>query len=443
MSKKDTPEVNTTQKVQTKYDRKMEARKQQKIKEQREEKITRIVTAVIGIGLLAAIVISVAVSVIGKNNAVNGTYVKVGEHELSQVEYDYYYQTTVNNYLTTYASILPYFGVDTSVDFDKQEYMGSGMTWKDMFDEMTVQQIQQNKAMVDDAQKTGFTYDTTEEYASFISSIEQAASSAGLSVKQYYKETFGTYATEKNIEDFVKEGLLAGAYYNELLTQNAPSEEEIKAYYEENKQSYDRVNYRSFDFQAEVEEGASEDAASAAMDEAEKKADAMLKELQNGADFEQLCIENASEDVKADYEDTQTEKSLSEGKNYTGITSTTMAAWLFEEGRTKGELTVLRDDNAQTCYVVEFLERYFDETDNTAISNTIASQKVSDYINGLVENYQVIDVKGELKYLTIPEQDAETDLMDETSEGTVDEGADEVDNSENPDGEEGGTNTAQ
>lgn len=411
MSKKDTPEVNTPQKVQTKYDRKMEARKQQKLKEQREEKITKAVTGVIGIGLVAVIIISVAVSIISKNNAVNGTYVKIGEHELSQVEYDYYYQTTVNNYLTSYASILPYFGVDTSVDFDKQEYMGSGMTWKDMFDEMTVEQIKQNKAMVDDAKKTGFTYDATEDYADFVSNIEQGAESSGLSVKQYYKDNFGDYATEKNIETFIKESLLAGAYYNELITKNAPAEDEIKAYYEENKQSYDRVNYRSFAFQAEVEEGAAEDAVSAAMDEAEKKADAMLKERENGADFEQLCIENASEDVKADYEDTQTEHCLSEGRNYSGITSSAVAAWLFEEGRSQGDLTVIRDDNAQVCYVVEFAERYFDEADNTAISNTIASQKAADYINGLVENYQVVDVKGELKYLTIPEQDAETEPM--------------------------------
>ncbi len=41
MSRKDTSEVNTAQKVQTKYDRKMEARKQQKIKEQREENKSR------------------------------------------------------------------------------------------------------------------------------------------------------------------------------------------------------------------------------------------------------------------------------------------------------------------------------------------------------------------------------------------------------------------
>lgn len=422
MAKKDTPEVNEKQKVQTKYDRKMEARKQQKIKEKREEKITKTVSAVIGIGLVAAIVISISISFINKNNALNGAYVKVGDHELTQVEYDYYYQTTVNNYLTTYASILPYFGLDTSVDFDKQEYMGGGMTWKDMFDEMTVEQIKQNKAMVDDAQRAGFTYDGTEDYAGFVSSLEQAASAAGLSVKQYYKETFGTYATEKNIEAFVKESILAGAYYDELLTQKAPSEDEVKAYYEDNKQSYDRVNYRSFSFNAEIEEGADEDTISAAMDEAEKKADVMVTKRQNGDDFEQLCIENASEDVKADYEDEETEYCLTEGSNYSSITPLDMAAWLFDEGRIQGDITVIRDDTSQVCYVVEFVTRYFNEADNTTISDTIANQNVSDYINELIENYQVVDVKGELKYLTLPETEDVSDEVDEiVNEETSDE----------------------
>ena len=53
MAKKNTPEVKNEQKVVTKYDRKMEARKQQKIKDARQEKITKTLAAAVGI-LLAA-----------------------------------------------------------------------------------------------------------------------------------------------------------------------------------------------------------------------------------------------------------------------------------------------------------------------------------------------------------------------------------------------------
>lgn len=403
MAKNNTPDVKKQEKVQTKYDRKMEARRQQKIKEKREEKVTKAVAAVIGIVLVAAIVISVAVSVINKNNALKETYIRVGEHDLTQLEYDYYYQTTVNNYLTNYGSLLPYLGLDTTVDFDKQDYM-DGLTWKDTFDQMTVDQIKQNKAMVDDAQKAGFTYDTTEDYANFVSGVEQSASAAGVSLKEYYKASFGTYATEKNIEAFVRESIVAGAYYDHLLELKAPSDEEIKAYYDENTQTYDKVDYRSFTFNVELADDASEEEINKAMEELEEKADAMMQARKDGGDFEELCIENASEDVKADYEDAETEYSLSEGKYYAGITAA-MAEWLYEEGRTQGDIAVIRDDESKACYVVEFVNRYYDETDDARISSTLASTNVSEYINGLVENYQVVDVKGELKYLTVTTQE--------------------------------------
>ncbi len=127
MAKKNTPETQTQQKAQTKYERKIEARKQQKIKDQRQEKMTKAVAVLIGVVFIAVVAGSIAFSFMKKNAVLNQTYVKIGDHELTQLEYDYYYQSTVNNYLNSYASILPYFGLDTSRDFDEQEYM-DGMT---------------------------------------------------------------------------------------------------------------------------------------------------------------------------------------------------------------------------------------------------------------------------------------------------------------------------
>ncbi|MDD6492806.1 MAG: hypothetical protein PUG54_11435 [Firmicutes bacterium] len=404
MAKKNTPEEQTKQKAQTKYDRKMEARKQQKIKDQRQEKLTKTVAVLFSVAFIAVIVVSIAFAVVKKDAVLNQTYVKVGEHDLTQLEYDYYYQTTVNNYLNTYASIMPYFGFDSTKDYDEQEYM-DGMTWKDMFDEMTVEQIKQNKAMTDDAAKSGFTYDTTEDYENFVNGIKEAANTAGVSVSEYYKTNFGAYATEKNVEAFVKESLIASAYYDNLLEQMAPSDEEVKAEYEASTKDYDKVDYRSFTFTADLAEDASEEDISAAMDELKTKADSMMKARQNGTDFEELCIENASEDNKANYEDAETEYCLSEGKYYSGI-SAQMADWLFEDGRTEGDLTVIEDETSHAYYVVEFVGRYYDEADNEKISDNLASQKVTEYINSLSAGYDVTDVKGELKYLTIDTSDA-------------------------------------
>ncbi len=264
MAKKNTPEVKNEQKVVTKYDRKMEARKQQKIKDARQEKITKTLAAAVVILLAASIIISAGISIISKSSALKGTYIKIGDKELTKLEYDYFYNSAVNNYLAAYSSILPYMGLDTSTDFAKQQYTDQ-LTWKDMFDEMTVEQIKQTKAMADDAVKNGFEYDVVADYESFNTNLEASASSAGISVGAYYKQYFGKYATVSNMEPFIKENLLAGAYYEKLLTDNAPSQEEIKAYYEENKQSYDKVDYRSFTFTADLDAEADEDAVNKAM----------------------------------------------------------------------------------------------------------------------------------------------------------------------------------
>lgn len=399
MAKKNTPETQTQQKAQTKYERKIEARKQQKIKDQRQEKMTKAVAVLIGVVFIAVVAGSIAFSFMKKNAVLNQTYVKIGDHELTQLEYDYYYQSTVNNYLNTYASILPYFGLDTSRDFDEQEYM-DGMTWKDLFDEMTVEQIKQNKAIADDAARTGFTYDTSEEYENFVNGIKEAADAAGVSVSEYYKTSFGAYATENNVAAFVKESMVASAYYDKMLEQMAPSDDDVQAEYEANTKDYDKVDYRSFTFTADLTEDASEEEISAAMDELKAKADAMMKARQAGKDFEELCIENASEANKVNYEDAETEYCLSEGKYYSGI-SAYMADWLFEDGRTEGDLTVIEDETSHAYYVVEFVGRYYDEADNENIANNLAGQSVAEYIDGLTVDYSVTDVKGELKYLTV------------------------------------------
>lgn len=437
MARKNTPEVKTEQKVQTKYDRKMEARRQQKLKDERQAKLAKIIAAAIGIVIVGAAIGSAAVSIISRNTALRGTYVKVGDHELTQLEYDYFYKTSVSNYLNAYSSILPYMGLDTTKDFADQQYTDE-LTWKDMFDEMTVEQIRQNKAMVDDARKAGFTYDMADDYENFSAELEDAAKSAGVSLGEYYKESFGEYATKKNVEGFVKDSLLANAYYNDLLEKNKPSDEEVGTYYEDNRQTYDKADYRSFMFTAQLSEDASEDEINKAMDEAGAKAEAMKKARQEGGDFEKLCLENASEDEKENYENADSEYSLNEGKYFSGVPSV-IADWLFEDGRKEGDITVLRDDDYHRFYVVEFVGRYYDEADNEKISNTLASQRVSDYMAGLLENYQVSDVKGHLKYLTV---DTSEGTGEDAAEDTAEEGAEEGDAAGSAaDGDSAGTET--
>lgn len=399
MAKKTAPEETGEQKVMTKYDRKMAARKAQEEKDKRDDKMFKILSSLIGILLVLAVVIGIGTSVINKQSAIKGTYITVGERNVSRLEFDYYYNASVNDYLNTYGSLLPYMGLDTTRDFAEQVY-DETMTWKDMFDQRAVQQMQQIYALTDDARTNGFTYDNAADYAERMADYEQAASSAGVTEAEYYKSIFGQYATKNNIAPFIKDGILAAAYYNHLIEANAPSSAEIEAYYQENPQDYDKVDYRSFVFNAEIGEDASEDDIAKAMGEAEEKANAFVNQRKGGSDFEELCIQNASDEAKADYEDTATEYCLREGQ-YRAYIPSAISSWLYEDGRGAGDIEVIASEESQQYYVVEFVNRYYDAEESEAeISDLLASNNTTEYISNLVETYEVSDEKGRLKYLT-------------------------------------------
>lgn len=416
-----------SEKVMTKYEKKQAARMAQQKKDEKSAKLTKLVFTLVCVCIVAAIVFSIGSSVIRRQNAINGTYVKIGEHEVSKVEYDFCYNTVINNYLNMYSSILPYMGLDTSKDFADQQYDES-KSWKDAFDEMTVEQLKQVKALVDDSKAQGFTYDVAEDYKKFQDSLESAATEAGVSVKEYYKNNYGEYATEARLEPFEKESLLAAAYFQELLEKNKPSDEEITAYYEENKDDYDLIDYRSFTFSATIGEDAGEEEKTAAMEVVKASAEEMQAKREAGEDFEALCVQYATGDNKAAYEDAETEQSLTEGAQKSSV-SYVYADWLFSEERKEGDITVISDEASNQYHVVEFVSRSFDESSNTSISDTLSQSKTGEYVDQLSKAYDITDVAGKLKYLTI--------LEETVSDNGVEEGADETEELEESDsGEE-------
>lgn len=412
MAKKNAPEVKEEQKFQTKYDRKMAERKEKEAKDKRDEKIFKIASSVIAIVVVFAIIAGVGTTIVKKQTALHGTYIQVGDRNVSKLEYDYYYNATVSNYLTTYGSLVSYMGLDTSRDFADQIYdEENNLSWKDMFDQMAVQQMTQTFALIDDAKANGFEYDDTKDLEDRLASFKTAAESSGLTEPEFYKATFGQYASKNNLTPFIKDGIVSAAYYNHLIETNSPSAEEVKAFYDENPQNYDKVDYRGFDFSADVAEEASEDEIAKAMAEAKEKADTFMSERVGGSDFEELCMNNASEEEKANYEDPDTEYCLKEGQ-HRAYTPSAISDWLYDDTRKASDIEVIEDTESHRYFVVEFVNKYYDAEESDAeISNLLSTNATTEYISGLTKNYQITDTKGYLKYLTVPktEEDAATD----------------------------------
>lgn len=405
-----------SEKVMTKYEKKQAARIAQQKKDEKAAKLTKLVMTLVCVCIVAAIAFSIGSPVVRRQQAINGVYVKIGDHEVTKVEYDFCYNTVVNNYLNMYSSFLPYMGLDTSKDFADQQY-DENKSWKDAFDEMTVEQLKQIKALVDDSKAQNFTYDAAEDYKAFQDSLETAASEANISSKEYYKKYYGEYATEARIEPFEKESLLAAAYFEELLEKNKPSDEEINSYYEENKDNYDIVDYRSFTFSASAGEDAGEEAIAAAMEVVRQSAEDMQARRAAGEDFEALCVQFATEENKASYENEESQQSLTTGARKSSV-SYAYSDWLFDAERKEGDLTVVPDETNNQYHVVEFVSRSKDETANTSISDTLSQSKAGEYVDQLLDAYEITDVAGKLKYLTIPEETV--------SDNGIEEGVDEI-----------------
>lgn len=367
----------TEQKVMTKYDRKVQKRKEEKEKEKKEERIS----TAIGIVVLVALVCLVASFPIRTYLATHETYVVVNGEAVNKVEFDYQYNLTKNNYITQYGSYLTYFGLDTSKDLSTQMYSDT-LTWQDYFEQNAVESLKQNKALMAEAKAAGFTYDTTDEYNTFKETIKTSAASAGVSDKEYVRSIYGSYATMGRIEEYVKNDMVMSAYYQKLQEDNAPSDDEIQSYYEENKATYDSVDYRLTTIEADlpiepteladpVEETAADTtgttdgtaATDSTQDTAYQPSDAEIAKAMEDA---KVLADDAEQTVAKDGEAHENEKKSS--VNYL------ISDWLFDDARKAGDTTVITNDNSHCYYAVAFEKRYLDETPSADVRVIIPTE---------------------------------------------------------------------
>ena len=367
----------TEQKVMTKYDRKVQKRKEEKEKEKKEERIS----TTVGIVFLVALVCLVASFPIRTYLATHETYVVINGEEVNKVEFDYVYNTSKNNYITQYGSYLSYFGLDTSKDLSTQMYSDT-LTWQDYFEQNAVESLKQNKALMAEAKAAGFTYDTTDEYNTFKETIKTSAAAAGVSDKEYVRSIYGSYATMGRIEEYVKNDMVMNAYYQKLQEDNAPSDDEIQSYYEENKATYDSVDYRLTTIEADlptesteladpVEETAADTTGStdgtaatdSTQDTAYQPSDAEIAKAMEDA---KVLADDAEQTVAKDGEAHENEKKSS--VNYM------ISDWLFDDARKAGDTTVITNDNSHCYYVVAFEKRYLDETPSADVRVIIPTE---------------------------------------------------------------------
>ncbi|MDI9490246.1 MAG: peptidylprolyl isomerase [Bacillota bacterium] len=211
------------------------------------------------------------------------------------------------------------------------------------------------------AKEEGLTLDDAdrESIDNVISQYEAIASQGQVTLNHYLGVMFGPGVTESVFRDFMEKSNLGNKYVQQVFSTFTHDADEISAIYDENPDSYNEVNYRSYLFTGNDEESPAVDPTvpqaqpevdlEAAKTEADEFVDSLSDEASFKIELDKLGL-GTQEGQDPDADLTLTKGGL---KNYM---SPEMGEWLFAEERQAEDVTVLEE--AGGYRVVMFLEKY-------------------------------------------------------------------------------------
>lgn len=374
MSKKDTKAPQETvveeKKIQTRYDRKMQQRKEEAERAKKEKRRN----IIIGVIVAVLIVAFIASFPIRKAMALKAPYFTINGEAVTQVEFDYNRALVKANFLNQNSYYFTMFGLDMST-IEEQTYSDT-LTFAEYFDQLAAEQIVETRALKDAGEAAGFEYDTLADYDETIANIKEMADEQEVTYAEYIKAIYGSLATEDTLRPIMKDSFYAFAYREKIQKDKAPADAEITAYYEANKASYDSVDYHMSTIQAELpttapdgtvptdEEGneiayqPTDEEVATAMAEAKKKAEAAEATIAtDGEVYENVNIQ---------------ESYMQENLN----------SFLFDESRKPGDTVVLENSIYNNYTVASFDKRYLDNTPTQSarviITNSVDAQTILD-----------------------------------------------------------------
>ena len=353
---------------------------QKQIQERKEAAIRKrnhIIYGIVG----AVVVVLVAALLVWDSGFFQGrsTAITVNGRNFTPAEVAYYYYSNRNMYAN--------YGLIDGSQSDKETVYDeeSGQTYYDFFLDSAKTTLEMIAAELDGAEAEGMTL-SDESRANVEETIQQVkdeASTYGYPYAAYLKAAYGKYMTPSAFESCLENAALATQYATEYQDSLTYDEAALETYYEENKDSLDTFVYRVLYFDGAAatvtdEDGntveATEEETQAAMDEAKAKADAMLAELENGGDFDTLAQDavSAAESGTMSYKGEQT----TVGSSLSSTAGTAAAEWLKDAARTAGEYGVAESDSGY--YVVQFVERYRDETPTVDVRHILIKAETTD-----------------------------------------------------------------
>ena len=292
-------------------------------------------------------------------------------------EYSYYQSMAQMGYTT---------GFDASLDpKDQVKDEETGETWYDYFLAQAIDTLTQTTMTNHAAQEEGYTLSAVgQAYVdNYLEQMEQSARSSNYSnLESYLRAQYGSYMTEKDFQNILTAETIASSYKTDHQNSLTYSDEELEAYYQENKDSLDTFNYSVFTVQASIETTTTDEDGNtvdltdeekqSAFDTAKAQAQATAQEIQS-----KLAAGSDAADLAEEYSEQVYSSFAHQSQLGSSFASSEYAEWLYDAARQAGETTIVEYDNSDSYtfnyYVVQIDSRTRDKSATADIRHILVS----------------------------------------------------------------------
>ena len=310
---------------------------------------------------------------------------KSGDVQITNSEFQMYYESNIISYQNNYGMYLMYMGVDLSQPLDTQIYDATtGQTWQDIMIESAFQTWHEYIAVKQYAEAAGFTPDAEgqEDLNGIEGRIQEMLTASGCeTVEQFAVEQIAPGATADGLRNYMTLDTFYGVYLTYLEELYTLSDEEAIAYYTENeeilnqnkisKENGDVVDIRHVLIQLENSE-TDEMGQVVYTDEQWEECRVKAQEI-----YDSWLAGEATEDTFAQLaKDNSKDGNAAEGGIYTDVPKGAMVetfdAWIFDESRVAGDSGLVKTPYGyHIMYFVNRKAKWIDDTRKYAISEKI------------------------------------------------------------------------
>ena len=309
--------------------------------------------------LLAAIMmISVFAGCSGETPEAKGessVALKIGDMEFTTEDMNYMYVVSFNDlynyYYSAYGNSISYI-LDVTKPLEEQ-MLDENTSWHQYITDIAVGTTKSIVGVYNKVKAEGFVL--PEDYQTDLDTLEQQldeiSAESGMTREEYLAANYGGKVSLESIKKMTEIQFYCNAYVQDYKEKIEISEEEIDAYYKENKKDIDAVNFRyysSFYGEAEGEEK------TLTQEEAENQAN-RISETKTADEFNALAKEfTTDEELKKLFD--EGDATLFPSATYSSIGIDEVSEWLFDAARKTGDTMVYHDEQYQSYLTVMFEE---------------------------------------------------------------------------------------